>query len=194
MIRYILFLLFISSSAFAQEKPTPSKDVDSTTVGKTKSPSALKVLFSGKPGKALTYSLLLPGAGQVYNKQIWKVPFVYAALGGSIYGIYFNKKEFNRFDNAYNSRLDYGENSNDEFKNILSTNGIYQYRNYYDYYYQLMTVVTVRLYLLNGIEAFVDRHLQEFNITDDISLNTHPVIFHEYAGLGVGLGVTLNFK
>lgn len=84
--------LFISSSAFAQEKPTPSKDVDSTTVGKTKSPSALKVLFSGKPGKALTYSLLLPGAGQVYNKRIWKVPFVYAALGGSIYGIYFNKK------------------------------------------------------------------------------------------------------
>lgn len=194
MIRYILFLLFISSSAFAQEKPTPSKDVDSTTVGKTKSPSALKVLFSGKPGKALTYSLLLPGAGQVYNKRIWKVPFVYAALGGSIYGIYFNKKEFNRFDNAYNSRLDYGENSNDEFKNILSTNGIYQYRNYYDYYYQLMTVVTVGVYLLNGIEAFVDRHLQEFNITDDISLNTHPVIFHEYAGLGVGLGVTLNFK
>ena len=194
MIRYIVFLSFISSSAFAQEKPTPSKDVDSTTVDKTKSPSALKVLFSGKPGKALTYSLLLPGAGQVYNKRIWKVPFVYAALGGSIYGIYFNKKEFNRFDNAYNSRLDYGENSNDEFKNILSTNGIYQYRNYYDYYYQLMTVVTVGVYLLNGIEAFVDRHLQEFNITDDISLNTHPVIFHEYAGLGVGLGVTLNFK
>ena len=86
MIRYIVFLLFISSSAFAQEKPTPSKDVDSTTVDKTKSPSALKVLFSGKPGKALTYSLLLPGAGQVYNKRIWKVPFVYAALGGSIYG------------------------------------------------------------------------------------------------------------
>ena len=194
MIRYLVFLLFISSSAFAQEKPTPSKDVDSTTVDKTKSPSALKVLFSGKPGKALTYSLLLPGAGQVYNKRIWKVPFVYAALGGSIYGIYFNKKEFNRFDNAYNSRLDYGENSNDEFKNSLSTNGIYQYRNYYDYYYQLMTVVTVGVYLLNGIEAFVDRHLQEFNITDDISLNTHPVIFHEYAGLGVGLGVTLNFK
>lgn len=90
--------------------------------------------------------------------------------------------------------MDYGENSNDEFKNILSTNGIYQYRNYYDYYYQLMTVVTVGVYLLNGIEAFVDRHLQEFNITDDISLNTHPVIFHEYAGLGVGLGVTFNFK
>ena len=64
-------------------------------------------------------------------------------------------------------RLTLKENSMDEFKGILKLEGIYAYRNYYDYYYQFWSVMLGLSYLLNGIEAFVDRHLQEFNVSPE---------------------------
>ena len=42
-----------------------------------------------RPGKAALLATILPGAGQIYNHRWWKLPLVYGALGGVVYGEYF---------------------------------------------------------------------------------------------------------
>jgi hypothetical protein len=130
----------------------------------------LPLLFAGKPGKALGLSLLLPGAGQVYNRSAWKVPIVYAGLGTMAYFIHFNSTEFKRYDRALRERVDHPADPQDEFVGILSDAGINSYRKYYDKNLQLSYVGLAFVYLLNGVDAFVDAHLKEFDISGDLSL------------------------
>ncbi|MDQ3142923.1 MAG: DUF5683 domain-containing protein [Bacteroidota bacterium] len=182
-----LFLFIVTYSYLRAQDTTVIKDSVETLEKRT---SALGVLFRGKPGRALAYSLILPGAGQVYNNRIWKVPIVYAGLGTMVYFIYTNKKEYRRFDNIYKCRIDLEDKCEDEFKNRLTTQGIYTYRNYYDRNLQLSYIGLAAVYLLNGIEAFVDRHLQEFDISEDLSLHFGPSN-HES---GVQFGLSLKLK
>ena len=46
------------------------------------------------PSKAAFYSAVLPGLGQVYIGKSWKVPFVYGAIGASVYGYVYNQKKW----------------------------------------------------------------------------------------------------
>jgi hypothetical protein len=154
-----------------------------------KSPGPIRNMFRGKPGKALSYSLILPGLGQMYNKRYWKLPLVYGALAVPVYSAYFNRKEFIRFRDAYIMRIDLGENSNDEFQGILSPSGIKLYRDIYDKNLQRSYLACFGVYLLIGIEAFVDRHLMTFDVGDDLSLDLRPQIQSGAAGLGICLNL-----
>lgn len=171
-----LYLLFGLLNLKAQDSTQILQDKDTTSVSSNskKTTGTLKNIFKGKLGKALTYSLLLPGAGQIYNKKYWKLPLVYSALGFPIYLISFNKSEYDRFDKAYRMRIDLKENSTDEFVGILEPSAIDSYRSLYDKNLQRSYLALVGAYLLIGIEAFVDRHLMEFDVSDDLSMSIYP--------------------
>lgn len=158
---------------------------DSITAKQEKQPGVFSVMFKGKPGRALVYSLILPGAGQVYNKRIWKVPIIYAGFGALAYAVAFNTKQYRRFNDAYIMRVDSMEASLDEFQGILSLSGINSYRQFYDKNLQLSYIGIGILYLLNGIEAFVDRHLQEFDISKDLSFKYQLDPIRGQAQLGI---------
>src|SRR3972149_11337185 len=51
-------------------------------------------------------SAALPGAGQIYNRKIWKVAILYAGVAGIVYSITFNNKYYHEFTNAYKVRID----------------------------------------------------------------------------------------
>lgn len=53
------------------------------------------------PRKAALYSLVAPGLGQAYNKQYWKMPFVYAGFGTIIYLIKYYNIRYQDFLSAY---------------------------------------------------------------------------------------------
>lgn len=167
---FLLIVWIFNCDVHAQDQAV----ADSIPPAQDKSQSVFSVLFKGNPGKALAYSLILPGAGQVYNKRIWKVPIIYAGLGSMVYFISFNKKELKRYDDAIRERVDNPQNPQDEFVGILSNSGIDSYRKFYDKNLQLSYIGLVAIYLLNGIEAFVDRHLQEYDISDNLSLQLNP--------------------
>jgi len=171
-----LYLLFGLLNLKAQDSTLilQGKDTISVSSNSKKTTGTLKNIFKGKPGRALTYSLLLPGAGQIYNKKYWKLPLVYSALGFPIYLISFNKSEYDRFDKAYRMRIDLKENSTDEFVGILEPSAIDSYRSLYDKNLQRSYLALVGAYLLIGIEAFVDRHLMEFDVSDDLSMSIYP--------------------
>ncbi len=196
IIGFIILFSFYQVS-FAQEvKDSIYKlEVNDTITHKDeKSPSVISVLFKGKPGRAFAYSLILPGAGQVYNRSYWKVPIIYAGLGLMVYFIDFNSKQYKRFDNAYHLRVDTENNEprlepTDEFKDILSLQGINSYRQYYDKNLQLSYIGIGIIYLLNGIEAFVDRHLQEFDVSKNLSFQYTPNLYTS----GGQISMRLNF-
>ncbi|NOT36504.1 MAG: hypothetical protein HOP11_03915 [Saprospiraceae bacterium] len=178
----------VSSKNLSQTSQNPSDTtitIDSTKTHQEKS-SVLKNIFTGKPGRAFVYSLILPGAGQIYNRKWWKLPIVYSALGLPIYFVSFNTKEYRRFDKAFRERVDKGELSTDEFVGIYNLQQININRKAIDKNLQRSYLGLVAVYLLCGMDAYVDRHLMEFDVSEKLSLNLNPT-YDGSAGLRLGL-------
>jgi hypothetical protein len=152
------------------------------------------------PAKAAFYSAVLPGLGQAYNKKYWKIPLVYAALGTGIYFYINNNKEYNRYRDAYKSRL--AGFKNDEFyfdaegnqlnEPRVTTDGLERGQKFFRRNKDLSILVTVGLYALNIIDANVDAHLMQYNIDENLTLAPHYHL-NEIDGKGT-TGITLNFN
>jgi len=134
------------------------------------------------PAKAAMMSAVMPGLGQIYNRQYWKVPIVYAAVGVSA-GIFIKwQNEYNRFRRAYIDIKD-----GDPYTNFHETFGFpptasleqklqfittrkEKLRTWRDW----SIVAMVATYALNIIDANVDAHLMDFSLDDNLSLNIRP--------------------
>lgn len=141
-----------------------------------------------RPGKAALLAALLPGAGQIYNHRYWKLPLVYGALGGTIAGEVFYQQRYTQFARAYNnltsstainpetgSRYRIGDNAlgtqAKTFKDVDAINtGIVFYRGYRDIFYLYIGIA----YSLQIVDALVDAHLQDFDVSTDLSLHWQP--------------------
>lgn len=148
------------------------------------------------PAKAAFYSAILPGLGQAYNKKYWKIPIVYAAIGTGVYFYISNSKQYDRYRDAYKSRL--AGYTNDEFYSddgtteIVSTDNLETAQDFYRKNKEVSLLVTIGLYALNIIDANVDAHLLQYNVDENLSLSPHYKI-DEIDATG-NLGLTLNFK
>ncbi len=125
------------------------------------------------PRKAAILALALPGAGQVYNKQYWKVPVVYGGMYLLVRAIDLNTKEYNRFKTALIKK------TNDEPHEFTgtrydNTNTLRIIRDGYDKNRQLSYIGLVAVYLLQSVDAYVFAHLKSFDISEDLSLQIAP--------------------
>ena len=124
------------------------------------------------PGrKAALYSFGFPGLGQIYNRKYWKLPIVYGVIGSGLYFTATNGKELKRYNTALELRLGDG---GDEFEGLLSNTQLTAARNVYRKNTELSSMLTGIFYGLNIIDAVVDAHLFEFDISDDLSFRWHP--------------------
>jgi hypothetical protein len=188
---YLIFILVIIASlqnALAQDSKADSASI--LDGGTPRRDSTLKMKFQPDAKRAGLLSALMPGLGQIYNRQYWKVPIVYAAMGTTIYMIAKNSHDYNRYRHAYVSRLA-NPNSIDEFSGILNLAGVKQYQDEAKRNMDMMVVYTVALYAGQIMEAIAGAHLKNFDISKDLSMQFRPVIMPNYI-LGVGLAV--NFK
>lgn len=194
----ICFLCFACQLSWSQDD-TGKKDAKE----KTKAASVLKitdtlnmnaekkVIDPLSPSKAAFYSAILPGLGQAYNKKYWKIPLVYAALGTGIYFYVDNNKKYNRYRRAYKRRL--AGFTDDEFQNIVADNdALIDAQEFYQRNRDLSLLLTVVAYVLNIVDANVDAHLLQFNVSDDLSFRPH--IDQNEIDFNRNLGLTLNFK
>lgn len=150
-------------SVLSQNKPN-SKD------------SSSRKSFSA-PAKAALFSALLPGAGQIINKRIWKVPVIYVGIGSFAYFLSSNQKSYKQFENALRFRYDDDANTIDAFTQYSDQNLITlknQYRKRRDF----SAAGIVLVYVLNIIDANVDAHLKQFDqkINENLSLSVRPEI------------------
>ena len=126
------------------------------------------------PVKAAYYSAILPGMGQVYNKKYWKMPIVYGGLATSGYFIYTNKVELNRFREEYLARTHPGYGPRDNTLIFASEATLLKFYNRYKRYYEISIIAGSLWYILNILDATIDAHLHDFDMSDDLSWQIRP--------------------
>lgn len=151
------------------------------------------------PRKATLYSAVFPGLGQIYNRKFWKVPIIYGIGGAIIYTYLYNQKYFQDLRDAYNE-VYYMDTPPEqyEFRGRLLTYDIKgvlyramdNARTDRDY-----SVVGIgALYFLNIIDAMIDAHFYEYDVSDEISLRLEPSLIETNAfACTMGLKLSLKF-
>ena len=210
------FLLLFSILMLLAFQKTEAQNVAFDTVGNTqitadtivKSSKSIKKTNEKKPHSPKTATIMsacLPGLGQVYNGKWWKVPIVYAGLGGLGYRASTNYSEYPSYLHAYEFKtgdLREGVTLNEheiELANRYAESQLQTYKESYRRDFELFTIITVAWYGLNIVDACVDGHLYNYDISDDLSLSIDPYLrptetlvpMPQYAQ--VGLSFKLNF-
>ena len=142
------------------------------------------------PDVALRWSLI-PGGGQIYNRQAWKVPIIYGAFAGMGYLIYDSYQDMKMFKDEYLYRVNHNDTPNLEEYASYPTSNIYSLYNSNNRNFQLMIIITAGIYALNLVDAYVFGHLFDFQIDDDISMNMAPMLQLTPAGVTPTIGVVL---
>lgn len=143
------------------------------------------------PAKAALYSALLPGAGQLYNKKYWKLPILYAGLGTAIFFVKFNSDSTNLYGDAYTLRTN-GETTADRFS-AYSDADLIDFRDFYKSQLDFSFIAVGIIYVLSIIDAIVDAHLYDFDISDDLSLSVWPEL-QTQAGKGLSPGMRWSLR
>ena len=174
---FLLLLVFVTETGFGQDTLA-----DSTPQHSVK--------------KAVLFSAVLPGAGQVYNhlampkgkkKAYWKVPLIYAGLGATGYFALQKNSLKNDYRSEYESRkagnapVKFDTYDDDALLTLYSSS-----RNQRDLFIIGFGVV----YLLNILDAGVEAHFVNFDVSEDLSLHFQP----SFTGNSVGFGATLKFR
>ena len=193
-------LIICCCSVFAQKKNKKEQELPTIIAADSISTEIREPINPLAPAKAAFYSAILPGLGQAYNKKYWKIPIVWGAIGTGIYFYVNNNKEYNRYRDAYKSRL--AGFTNDEFyfdangnpltTPRVTTEGLERGQKFYKKNKEISLLVTLGLYALNIIDANVDAHLLQYNVDENLSLAPHYMI-NEFDASS-SLGLTLNFK
>ncbi|MDF3026204.1 MAG: hypothetical protein K0S23_511 [Fluviicola sp.] len=140
--------------------------------------------------KACLFSAIVPGAGQIYNhiampkgkkKAFWKVPLIYAGLGVTSYFAIKNNTLKNEYRAEYESRalgnppINFSEYDDQSLLTLYVTR-----RNRRDF-----AILGIGLvYLLNVVDAGVEGHFVNFDISEDLSLSIQPTLYN-YSSYGV---------
>ena len=132
-------------------------------------------------------SFAVPGLGQIYNGQYWKVPLIYGAAGTLLYVSQFYNTRYKQMVNEEHWYL-HSIGKDTAWTGIRLTNlqneaDIVYYMRKYRRYRDLCYVVLMLTYFMNIFDAVVDAHLYDFNISDDLSLRIEPYAANPIVGL-----------
>jgi len=145
------------------------------------------------PGKATLYSVLVPGLGQVYNHETWKIPLYWGIIGGGVHYYFLNRTNYLRFQRIYREMTD-DDTANDG--PIGAETALY-YRNVYRRYRDYSMLVIFGGYLLQVIDANVFSYMHDFNVSDDLALRVSPAVMPTGTSYALGqtpaLGVHFGF-
>jgi len=130
------------------------------------------------PKKAMIRSIILPGLGQAYNKQYWKIPVVYAGFGALIYAASYNADLYYTYRKAYREKID----GLPVYPNTTPAT-LRQARDNARKNMELSYIALVGVYGLNVLDAFVSAHLKTFEISDDIGLRIKPDLQWQMIGM-----------
>jgi len=150
------------------------------------------------PGTATLFSLFVPGLGQIYNREYWKLPIYLGAMGFAVHYYLDCRTNYERFRNIYLQAAD----PEVEYNGPISADQALYYRNVYRRYRDYSVLAIAALYLLQVIDANVFSYMHNFEVDDDISLRVAPaMILPEYqiasvkpvsqqAAFGLRLGIS----
>jgi hypothetical protein len=178
--------------------------------------------FHPNPGKTLLYAAICPGLGQIYNRKYWKLPLVYGSFLGCTYAITWNNTQFTGYRQAYRDLLSFMNGNPDalSWQNYIITgtrfpqvknwtemqeqwqasditwfqNTLKRRKDYYNHYRDMSIFITIGVYGIWILDAYIDSQLFDFDVSPDLSLRFQPTIFektnHTQRSLGLQLSMT----
>ncbi len=161
---------------------------DSSRVSKKRSATDVPeriARFKPEPYKATWLAVVLPGAGQIYNRKYWKLPIVYGGIMGCLYAYNWNNQMYGDYRQAFLDIMDADPNTksyetffpsgydfqkNEEYLKEVFKKRKDRYRRWRD----LSVFACIGVYLVSIVDAYVDAHLSSFDISEDINLSIQP--------------------
>tara|TARA_Y100000385_G_C12742579_1_gene487457 strand:- start:9 stop:518 length:510 start_codon:yes stop_codon:yes gene_type:complete len=141
------------------------------------------------PKRAALYSAILPGAGQVYTRKYWKVPIIYAGLITSAYYINESNDFYQLYKSTYLNRIN--GITTDEFQGTYSDSNLKTLTDYYRRNREVSALLFTLTYMLNIVDASVNAHLFDYDVSDDLSLHIQPMYFLKENATGLSLSFNL---
>lgn len=184
-----------AGSAFSLSK-------DSTTKDSTRQVAVAKrdTVVKHSPRKATFRSAVLPGWGQAYNKQYWKIPIVYGIISIPTVLYFYNNSYYKKTKFAYEARYK-AENTPRDSSDLkfidpelagLSTSSLQSYRNAFRQSRDFSVLWFFLAWGLQVADATVFAHLKQFDVSSDLSMELTPTF--NPVTRSPGLGLTLNLK
>ena len=211
-----------SQDKYIEEKAilTPDDEGKLTSVLRKDSVSMVKKLgrdwskWRPNPKRALWLALVIPGAGQVYNRKYWKLPIFYGGFVGCVYAMTWNNQMYHDYAQAYMDIMD-NDPATQSYNNFLHLgatitpaneerykNIFKQRKDRYRRWRDLSIFTTIAVYALSVIDAYVDASLSDFDISDDLSLHIAPTVIsnksiatpnNPFRSSAIGVGCSLTF-
>ena len=151
---------------------------------KAKKTKYKKDAFMPNPKRATWYAIVCPGLGQIYNRSYWKLPVLYGGVLACTYLISWNGLMYNDYRNAYHDIIDSDPNTTSYLSMFPTYDGSQNWlpntlrtkMNNYRRTRDMSVFAVVALYMVSAVDAFVDAHLYDFTVSDDLSLRVEPII------------------
>lgn len=149
------------------------------------------------PARASLYSAMLPGLGQAYTGNYWKIPIIYGGLITCGYFVNFNNLQFQKYKELY---IEASNNPQGDVATKYSLETLDYFKTAYRRYRDYSILAGALVYALNIIDANVFAHFSEFDVSDDLSASFEPVViqplnnqFANSLSPAFGLQMNLNF-
>ncbi|MEM6345963.1 MAG: DUF5683 domain-containing protein, partial [Bacteroidota bacterium] len=148
------------------------------------------------PTVAWQRSLILPGWGQVYNQDYWKLPIFYLGYAAGAVWIGYNHRLYLEARVAFLAKV-----SPDPFDDIpeferFDREGIRRLRNEYRNRRDQGILILAGWHLVQVAEAYVDAHMEGYDVSDDLSMTPFPTMIAPTNNIGApafGLGLKFSF-
>ena len=161
VVSLFIMILVNHNTCFSQEQDTIQSREDTTSQN----------FKEHSPKKAAWMSALLPGLGQIYNDKIWKVPIIYGAAGVVYYFYDMNAGLYDEYQQAYR---DFNNGKIEEYKGYDKAEELKSAKDYYRRNRDLNIILFGVIYLANILDASVDAHLYNFDVSRDLSIKVQP--------------------
>lgn len=201
------------AKSIESESETPLDTLQKTVLQNTPKKKLVRdwATWHPNPKRALWLALVLPGAGQIYNRKYWKLPLVYGGFVGCVYAMRWNDQMYHDYSQAYLDISDDDPNtqSYNQFlhlgkaitkENMATYQNLFKQRkDRYRRWRDLSFFCLLGVYALSVIDAYVDASLSEFDISNNLSLRVEPAIINNrisrnpFTASAVGLQCSLNF-
>lgn len=203
-IRFFLLLVTILSASLLASAQKKDKPVNMRVTGvDSVAMKTITVDSTGKkkhdPRKATIRSAILPGWGQIYNRAYWKLPLVYGALGITGYIFNYNRVQYNKVKFAYFALVNkdsakYPLVADTVLRKFVYDGNSYALQNYRNEFRKdidYSVLFFLFFWALNVVDATVDGHLKDFDVSNDLSIKIKPA-FYTLPTTPLGVSVVVN--
>ena len=156
---------------------------------RTDSARVAKSIRKLQPARAFLLGLVLPGSGQIYNGEAWKLPII---VGTFLY-LTHELRVHNQLHGYAQKGLTYIQDEVKGTENpfIWSESGLESRIRFYRRLRDFDLILLSLAYVLQAAEAYVSAHLSTFDVQPNL---THIVPFYDkIAGKGAVFGLACHF-